>query len=621
MNQSQSGRQSTIYIVDDLETWNQIEHDFNLDTDLVATFDFGLQNLISNSGGKSVFIDSICDVAFLQDNNYIIRDFLREWTKSESKTDLFSHRDIDFGQTLKIEIWSEIVYLIRIWLSVVELIKFPSNSIIVATKSQLLIDVLNHLNVDFRVLPCSAASTTFFYFPVHQWLKEKLSVVASKPQIFQLLLNLRDQTFFLLDQITDRLFPRKLVFVHEYHPTYDLIKALLKDPLYNVCIGDISRQRGLFSTLLKDRPIPRTRTKKSHVQSANQIYAHYLFGRRAELICSDGSNPTALVNSVIENKVKLILPEYVRDIDSTLRYWAKRQISIVVLISNIGKMSSIVQAIAKSRNVPTFLIINGLLEGQISDDSRDATFVNCYGESIREHYFSNAPNSLCLGDPRMDNTVRTAELSPIDSTASCRSEDEFLISIGASGFNSIDLNSCAAVEFCFLYEVLSAVERTKMIKSSSIKINLKIRPNGYRHQYEKFIEKYFPNLSISIFDKVPMASVFEGSKIYISTCSQTLFEGSVFGIPVVYHQNDTEIHDPPFDGSGNLVVTKNIDQLAACIDKVLIDPSIFNGFISRSEMEKYIGPLDGKSLERNLDFLKSMMEVRSISNDSLQAHI
>ena len=118
-----------------------------------------------------------------------------------------------------------------------------------------------------------------------------------------------------------------------------------------------------------------------------------------------------------------------------------------------------------------------------------------------------------------------------------------------------------------------------------------------------------------------MASVFEGSKIYISTCSQTLFEGSVFGIPVVYHQNDTEIHDPPFDGSGNLVVTKNIDQLAACIDKVLIDPSIFNGFISRSEMEKYIGPLDGKSLERNLDFLKSMIEVRSISNDSLQVHI
>lgn len=616
MSQSQSGRQSTIYIVDDLETWNQIEHDFHIDTDLVATFDFGLQNLISNFGGKSVFIDSICDVAFLQENNYVIRNFLREWTKSESQTDLFSHRDIDFGPALKIEIWSEIVYLIRIWLSVKELIKFPSNSIVVATQSQLLIDVLKHLNIDFRILPYGEASTSFFYFPMHHWLKEKLSVVASKPQIFQMLLNLRDQTFFLLDRITDRLFPRKLVFVHEYHPTYDLIKALLKDPLYNVCIGDISRERGLFSTLLKDRPIPRTRTKSSHVQSAKQIYTKYLFGRRAVLTCSDGSNPTTLVNSIIENKVKLILPEYIRDIESTLGYWAKRQVSIVVLISNIGKMSSIVHAIAKSRNVPTFLIINGLLEGQISDESRDATVINCYGESIREHYFSDAPNSICLGDPRMDDAVRSAELIHCNNITSSQFEDEFLISIGASGFNSIDLNSYSAVEFCFLYEVLSAVERTKIIKSSTIKINLKIRPNGYRHQYEKFIAKYFPKLSISIFDKGPMASVFKGSKIYISTYSQTLFEASVFGIPVVYHQTDTEIHDPPFDGSGKLVITKNIDQLAECIDKTVLDSTIFNGFISRTEMENYIGPLDGKCLERNLDFLKSMIATQSIPNSN-----
>jgi hypothetical protein len=608
MNQSQVRRQSTIYIVDDLETWNQIEHDFHIDTDLVATFDFGLQNLISNLGGKSVFIDSICDVAFLQENNYVIRNFLREWTKSESQTDLFSHRGVDFGPTLKIEIWSEIVYLIRIWLSVNELIKFPSNTIVVATQSQLLIDVLKHLNINFRTLPYGEASKSFFYFPMHQWLKEKLSVVASKPQIFQMLLNLRDRTFLFWDRITDRLFPRKLVFVHEYHPTYDLIKALLEDPSYNVCIGDISRQRGLFSTLLKDRPIPRTRTKKSHLQSANQIYAEYLFGRRAEIICSDGSNPTNLVNSLIENKLRFILPEYIRDIESTLSFWAKRRVSIVVLISNIGKMSSIVQAIAKSTNVPTFLIINGLLEGQISDESRDATVINCYGESIREHYFLNTSNSICLGDPRMDVAIRSAELMLCNRKLSPQLEDEFLISIGASGFNSIDLNSYAAIEFCFLHEVLTAVGRTQITKNSNIKINLKIRPNGYRHQYEKFIAKYFPNLSISIFDKDPMASVFKGSNIYISTCSQTLFEASVFGIPVVYYQNDTEIHDPPFDGSGKLVIAKNIDQLAEFIDKTVLDSTIFNGFISRTEMEKYIGPLDGKCLERNLDFLKSMID-------------
>ena len=82
----------------------------------------------------------------------------------------------------------------------------------------------------------------------------------------------------------------------------------------------------------------------------------------------------------------------------------------------------------------------------------------------------------------------------------------------------------------------------------------------------------------------------------------------------MYHQNDTEIHDPPFDGSGKLVITKNIDQLAEFIDRTELDSTIFNGFISRAEMEKYIGPLDGKCLERNLAFLKSMIDATYIPN-------
>ena len=137
---------------------------------------------------------------------------------------------------------------------------------------------------------------------------------------------------------------------------------------------------------------------------------------------------------------------------------------------------------------------------------------------------------------------------------------------------------------------------------------LKVRANGYSAIYKQFTKEYFPDVCVKIAEDVPMGTVLDETDIYISIYSQTLFEASCMGIPVVYHKCDREIMDPPFDGKSELLTTRNIPDLTRALRDFLEGNSRFDKFLDKAVMEKYIGPLDGKNLERNLDFVLSWLK-------------
>ena len=52
----------------------------------------------------------------------------------------------------------------------------------------------------------------------------------------------------------------------------------------------------------------------------------------------------------------------------------------------------------------------------------------------------------------------------------------------------------------------------------------------------------------------------------------------------------------------------NCNDLSRAINDFQNNHPRFDAFLDRKVMEKYIGPLDGKNLERNLDFIYELLK-------------
>lgn len=62
---------------------------------------------------------------------------------------------------------------------------------------------------------------------------------------------------------------------------------------------------------------------------------------------------------------------------------------------------------------------------------------------------------------------------------------------------------------------------------------------------------------------------------------------------------------PPFDGKSELVTAFSFEDLVRKMELFYKCDSIYDSFEVKSIMEKYIGPLDGHNIERNMEFIYS----------------
>ena len=126
--------------------------------------------------------------------------------------------------------------------------------------------------------------------------------------------------------------------------------------------------------------------------------------------------------------------------------------------------------------------------------------------------------------------------------------------------------------------------------------------------YQSFINEYFTDLDVRISQGIGIKDFLSEAMLYISFYSQTLFEASCMGIPTVYHKADREVINRPFDGESELVTTYSVTELIDAIDSAKNDPVRFQGFLDREIMEKYVGPLGGKNLSRNIIFINKLIQ-------------
>lgn len=589
-----------VLILESRNGWPAVRPDYDSARDLVLTYDFGLRQEVEAMGGTVRYVDHLCEQSLMQDNNFLMYRFFRDWHLDANGVDIFRHRNVDFGFSFRIEIWNDFTFYVRSRLCLEQLRAVSYKALYVGTGQELLEEVLGDMGMEFKPLANGgqvAPAPAAYFFPVFRWMNERLRIRRIRHVIRDIVVTVQGTTMSWYDRLEECFCPRIRVFVQEYHPTRQLLQRLQRQPGMRVLQGHFSAARGVMK-FLRERPIPVFGNLQENRACAARLIDAFRQQRSARLVLSTGVDVTEAVNRVIERRVAEVLPESLRALDCVIRYLDRHPIRLEILIANLGQVAMLVDSVAKSRGVPSFLIINGLLGKEYLDEGKYATVINAYSTSIRDHHFRGMDNIVCLGDPRMD-AYATAPARVIDRVSPT-------ITIGTSGFSNIDLNSYLAVEFEFLSEVLTAI-RNLINSERKFRIMLKVRSNGYSDLYQHFTEEYFPGLVDLIVGDVPMRKVLEETDLFVSIYSQALFEASCLGIPAIYHKTDREIMYPPFDGRSELVTTYNVSDLEQALSDFLAGSNRFDAFLEKSVMEKYIGPLDGKNLERNLDFVLELL--------------
>jgi hypothetical protein len=595
---------NNIFIVESRDLWPNREFTFNVEKDLILTFDFGLKKEIESLGGDSFYIDSLCEPAEMQKNNFLASIFFKNWHYDCNGNDIFTYQNTPIGFSFRINIWSEFLYLVRLAANLVKLKEIKYEKIVVVEKTNVIKDTLNYLGIDnINNNQSIINKKATYFFDIHLYMKNSLNKKNRKILSKSSLL-----IFFIwfLNKIKNVFFnPKKTknIFCQVYHPSIDIVENLLRDKNLKIFTQPLFYKRTKFWFEYSNFIPSSISINNSDLNNtANSIMNDFKLKKFKKLILDDGTDITELCYEEIINNVSNILPQAIQHVVNINYFLDKNRFDLEIMIANLGLFETILDSCLKNRNVNNYMIINGLLMGEFCDEAKYALHINSYSQSIKKYYFEDKDNVVCLGDPRMDKYInyKPAKIKSI-------SRDFPTITIGTSGYNNLDLISYTAIEFEFMFDILNTFNE---LNALGYKFNLiiKVRPNGFLSQYVAFTSEYFPYLKINIIQVGKMKDVLESTDLYISIYSQTIFEASCLGIPVIYYKKDKEYLDPPFDNKSELVTASNVEDLKNIYLEFLNNSDIFTAFLDKKVMEKYIGPLDGKNLERNLSFIYKLIE-------------
>jgi hypothetical protein len=596
-----------VFILESRDWWINCRDRFDPQSDIVLTYDFGLRRQVEGLGGVALYVDHLVEPECMQRNNFLTYEFFRNWHLNADGEDIFVSKGIAFGFSFRLEIWNDIVFHARTRLCLEKVAQMSYAALLVGTQAGLIESFLDEMRVPFEAVRRDAGSPgTAYYFPIHRWMSEKVRSRKLKHKLKPLVASTLGRMRCLSSQLCRTRRRKPAVFVQEYYPTRRIVERLQRDSRLHVILAQYSWAPGI-AKLYREHPIPIWGSLDAYRNEADELLRRFRTLRRSRFILTGGLDITERICAVIEQRVAAVLADTLRCLDRAVRYLDCEPPMLEVMISNIGRMNTLVDCICKSRGIGSYLIINGMLSHAYLDEAKYADVINAYSTSIKENYFRGLRNVVCLGDPRMDDYAVCSPRS-IDRKAPT-------VTIGASGHNITNLDSYVAVEFDFLHDVLRALHTVRE-RGIEVRIIVKVRDNGYREQYEAFTQEFFPGLVDEILQTVAMRSVLERTDFYVSIYSQTLFEASCLGIPCLYYKKDTETMFAPFDGACELATVDNVEDLVTAFLDFVNGHSRFDAFLQRATMEKYIGFLDGRNLDRNLEYIYGQLEIPYLTGEA-----
>jgi hypothetical protein len=585
-----------LFLVQNRAYWHSCPFPYDPKQDLVLTYDFGVLQEIRGSGGKVEFLDHLIDPQIMEKYNYETYDFFAKWHLDSEGNDIFAYQGIKVGNAFRIAIWANITQYTRILINLLAVKKIKYEKIFAGIEDYYTVNILKALDIKTETWePEKDVKLQEYYFPILRWIDESIYPSGAKQVLKSILTGILDLSLAVWDNL--QIFKKKSIniFIHPYHPTQRIIEKLKSNPGINLIFENYTWTEGPF----KERRLPTQRPSLHYKRLAAEMINKFQM-KKSTHWNMDSFSVSDHLYPIIVKRIYEPLAECLKTVDSIIEYFNKKKLNLMVTIANIGFTNCLMINYCHRHNIPTYLIVNGLLTHSYLDEAKEATWINSYGESVKNNYFRGMDNVVCLGDPRMDDYINNFKAKNINKAKPT-------IVIGASGFSNVDLNSYVAVEFDFLHDILSACQKLKA-QGRDMDIVLKVRPNGYIVQYVAFINEYFPEMTIQVYDNISMREVLLKADFFISIYSQTLFEASCLGIPVLYYKKDTQISQPPFDGKSELATAFCLDDLVDKMEMFYGNDSIYEAFLDKKVMGKYIGCLDGKSTERNIDFIYSLVD-------------
>lgn len=585
-----------VFLVQNRNFWRKTPYSFDKEQDLVLTFDFALVREVTAQGGTAAYLDHLVETETMERYNYETYHFFSDWHRDENGRDIFEYKGVEVGNAFRMDIWSDITHYVRTWLNILAVKKLTYEKLYVGLEDEITKNILREAGLLMETWGYEGGATEQeYYFPIFRWMSEHVRPMRMKQRLIKLLSKLLNAACLWGERLRLLRPATKNIFVQRYYPTAKIIEQFKNSDNYTVVLEGFTWSKGL----LKERCLPAWKVNAGHKHAADEMLKSFPMRKHKKLEI-EGIDISDGLYQVIIRKIAHVVPESLAILDSVLSFFYYKNLCLMISITNLGLTNCLVMNYCLKNKIPTYLIINGMFLSSYLGGVREySDWINAYSESIKNRVFEGKNNVVCLGDPRMDYYINNSSSKP-------RMGDIPTIVIGASGFNNIDLNSYVACEFDFLNDLMTAC-RILISQGRKMELVVKVRANGYIEQYSDFINEYYPELNVRLYDKTPMKEVLTQADFYISIYSQTIFEASCMGIPVLYYKKDTEVLHPPFDGCSELVTAVSVSDLVEKMELFYGNDPIYDAFKDRKIMEKYIGPLDGGNLKRNLDFIDSLI--------------
>lgn len=579
-----------IFLVKDRNRWEECKELCEKDKDLVLVLDFGLFHCLSNSGYHVQYVDTQLKPDKLDALNVEMHQFLQKWFVDSQGKCLLHYQGFSIGDALLMNILNDITYFCHFVFHFIEIREINHQQLFAALDDDL-ISILKKIGIPFTPIPSQQVNKYgSYWFPVITWMKLQLQPSGFKFWLKGMIRRCLDWALSIVDSIKKQ--PEKAIYIHQYYSTDLLIKHFLGIKSYSVINETYGRniswwnQRRIYFKNGDDYCLESEKLIKEF-ESADKYVWHYNQVPISEFLYE-----------IIHQHLVLEVNQAIGKIHSIVNYFKRRRLDLMIPISNLALENRLLMQYCFLHRIPVFTLLNGLQSLSFWFDAKDSNWVNCYGTSIQEDYYQHAPNALPLGDPRMDAYVNKKKKTI--------NREKPIIVIGASGYNPLDLNSFLAVEFDFIHAILQALKELRL-SGKEFSLIIKVRPNGYFHSYKELVDEFFSELETTIEQHVAFTSIIEKADLYISFYSQTLFEASLLGIPVIYYKNDKQQLFRPFDGYSEVVTAKSTKELQEKILHFFVGGDEYNSFLETSTMEQYIGPLDGQNTQRNIDFINSIL--------------
>jgi hypothetical protein len=584
---------NNIYIVENRNQWEVCSSKCDKEYDLILCVDFALKNELQLKKYNVAFLDHIVENTILDDINTKMHDFLRNWSKDELGNNTLTYDGFDLGNALLITLINDVSYFCHFFFNIYALKSIKYEQLFVATDDETILSILNKLELDYVSINLIGNSNQVVYaFPIAKWVDEAINNTTWKKKLKIKVSWSLDRLTSFLDIFSSK--EKKHIYVQAYHPTYKIIDQLSKNSDIQLVFPDYYgiKEKNVF----KQRRV-RYNNDVITVNESNAILLNYKKAKKYRWEY-EGYNISDYLYEIINTTVEKGVANAIPKANSIKKYFDKHPLHLMIPVTDLWIENMLIMNYCNNNKIPVYFIANGLLNVSYSNDGKFSDYVNCYSESCKEDYFKNASNVFALGDPRMDK-YSNVEPKPIN-------RKNPVIVIGAAGYCVADINSYLAYEFDFLYDVLSSIKSLNNIGYQA-DIVLKVRANGYSHLYQSFVKEYFPNFEVRVIQNLAFYEVVKLADLYISIYSQTIFEASCLGIPVIYYKKDTQAVFRPFDRKSELVTAYNIENLTGKIKLFYSDMDDYFLFKKKEVLEKYIGPLDGNNLKTNIDFIENLL--------------